>query len=141
MTFERFLEHPPERVWRALTESALIGRWMMETDFQPIVGHRFEFRTEKGPGFDGVLYGEVKQVDPPRLLIYSFIGGMMRYETTVAWTLTPQAKGTLLRLEHSGWTGLKDVIISYVIGYGWQRMFKDLPGLLAQIETDSIGEH
>jgi uncharacterized protein YndB with AHSA1/START domain len=133
LLFERFLNHPPERVWRALTESELMGRWMMETDFQPVVGHRFQLRTEPGPTFDGVLYGEVVTVDPPRLLAYTFIGGIMKYETTVIWTLTPQAGGTLLKLEHTGFTGLKDVIISHIIGFGWSRMLKDLPAVLAQL--------
>lgn len=135
LVFERLLEHPPERVWRALTESELMGRWMMATDFQPVVGHRFQLRTEPGPTFDGVLYGEVTQVDPPRLIAYTFIGGIMQYETTVTWTLTPQAGGTLLRLEHTGFTGLKDVIISHIIGFGWSRMLKDLPAVLDQLAT------
>jgi len=135
LVYERFLDHPPERVWRALTESDLMGRWMMDTDFQPVVGHRFEFHTDPGPTFDGVLYGEVLEVDPPRRIVYSFIGGIMRYRTTVTWTLTPQAGGTLLKLEHTGFTGLKDVIISHIIGFGWNRMLNDLPDVLAQLAT------
>jgi hypothetical protein len=29
----------------ALTEGALIEEWLMKNDFQPVVGHRFNFRT------------------------------------------------------------------------------------------------
>ncbi len=130
LKYERFLPHPPERVWRALTESDLMGRWLMETDFQPVVGHRFQFRTEPGPTFDGVLYGQVTVVEPPHRLVYTFRGGIMQYETTVTWTLRAQEGGTLLILEHTGFTGLKDVIISHVIGSGWDRMLRALPDVL-----------
>lgn len=134
LKYERQLAHPPERVWRALTEAELMGRWMMETDFELVVGHRFTFRTDPAPTFDGVLYGEVLEVDPPRLLVFSFKGGMMGYVTTVRWTLLPQENGTLLRLEHSGWTGLRDVAISFIIGTGWQRMLDSLPEVLKAMD-------
>ena len=38
---ERELPHPPEKVWRALTQSALIEEWLMKNDFEPVVGRRF----------------------------------------------------------------------------------------------------
>ncbi len=140
LKFERLLPHPPERVWRALTESDLMGRWLMETDFQPVVGHRFQFRTEPGPTFDGFLYGEVILVDPPHRLSYTFKGGIMQYETTVLWTLVPETGGTRLILEHTGFTGLQDVVISHIIGSGWGRMLDALPATLdwlAQQDTTS----
>jgi len=140
LKYERFLSHSPERVWRALTESDLMGRWMMETDFEPVMGHRFTFRTDPAPTFDGVLYGEVLLVDPPHQIAYSFKGGIMQYETRVTWTLIEQDGGTLLRLEHTGWAGLKDVIISHIIGTGWQRMLKALPDLLSEMATQSTGD-
>lgn len=42
---EREIRHPPEKVWRALTESELIASWLMPNDFWAEVGHRFTFRT------------------------------------------------------------------------------------------------
>ena len=36
---EREMPHPPEKVWRALTQGALIEEWLMKNDFQPVVGH------------------------------------------------------------------------------------------------------
>jgi uncharacterized protein YndB with AHSA1/START domain len=41
---EREMPHPPEKVWRALTQSPLLEEWLMKNDFQPVVGHRFNFR-------------------------------------------------------------------------------------------------
>jgi uncharacterized protein YndB with AHSA1/START domain len=31
---ERDLPHPPEKVWRALTQSALVAEWLMPNDFE-----------------------------------------------------------------------------------------------------------
>lgn len=133
LRFERFLKHPPERVWRALTEQEAIAAWYMENDFNAVVGHKFHFKTDPGPGFDGLLYGEVLEVDAPRRLVYSFKGGFMRRETVVVWTLKPQDGGTLLLLEHTGFTGLVDAAVSFIIGYGWAKFLKNLPETLNTI--------
>jgi uncharacterized protein YndB with AHSA1/START domain len=135
LRFERFLRHPPERVWHTLTDSRALAEWYMANDFLPVVGRRFTFRTDPGPGFDGILRGTVLQVDPPRRLVYTFIGGSMRHETRVSWTLSSKDGGTLLRLEHTGFTGLADISVSFVLGFGWQRFLRNLPALLARLET------
>ena len=44
VVIEREMPHPPEKIWRALTQGPLIAEWLMTNDFQPIVGHRFQFR-------------------------------------------------------------------------------------------------
>ena len=46
---ERTMPHPPEKVWRALTQAPLIAEWLMQNDFQPVVGHRFNFRATPIP--------------------------------------------------------------------------------------------
>jgi uncharacterized protein YndB with AHSA1/START domain len=38
------MPHPPEKIWRALTQGPLIEEWLMKNDFQPLVGHRFNLR-------------------------------------------------------------------------------------------------
>jgi len=40
---ERDFACPPERLWRALTQPHLLEEWLMKTDFQPVVGHCFDF--------------------------------------------------------------------------------------------------
>jgi uncharacterized protein YndB with AHSA1/START domain len=40
LVVEREMPHPPEKIWRALTQAPLIEEWLMKNDFQPIVGHR-----------------------------------------------------------------------------------------------------
>jgi uncharacterized protein YndB with AHSA1/START domain len=48
IVIERKMPHPPEKVWRALTQSPLIEEWLMQNDFQS-VGHRFNFRSTPMP--------------------------------------------------------------------------------------------
>jgi uncharacterized protein YndB with AHSA1/START domain len=46
---ERVMPHPPEKIWRALTQVPLIEEWLMKNDVQPVVGHRFNFRADPTP--------------------------------------------------------------------------------------------
>ncbi len=41
--------YPAPRVWAALTSSEALAAWLMPNDFQPVVGHRFAFRTKRLP--------------------------------------------------------------------------------------------
>lgn len=99
---DQFLGHPPTKVWRVLTDSDLLARWLMPNDFAPVVGHRFTFRTDPRPAqrFDGVVHCEVLEVDPPHRLRWSWRGG--RLDTEVSWALAAEGRGTRLFLEHSG---------------------------------------
>ena len=42
--------HAPETIWKALTTSELIARWihMVPTNFAPVVGNRFTFQMVSG---------------------------------------------------------------------------------------------
>ncbi|MEV6344326.1 SRPBCC domain-containing protein [Actinoplanes sp. NPDC051851] len=97
---DRFLPHPPEKVWRALTDPERLAGWLMPNDFVPEIGHRFTFHTEPRPGFDGVVHCEVLALEPPRLLAWSWRGGTL--DSTVTWTLAPEGRGTRLFLRHEG---------------------------------------
>jgi uncharacterized protein YndB with AHSA1/START domain len=46
IVIERVMPHPPEKIWRALTQSPLIEEWLMKNDFRPVVGHKFNFRAD-----------------------------------------------------------------------------------------------
>ncbi len=85
--FEMQYPHPPEQVWRALTNSEALGQWLMLNDFKPVVGHRFQFRTKPAPGFDGIVQCEVMEIEPPARLVYTWTGGGV--DTTLTWTLEP----------------------------------------------------
>lgn len=131
---QRILKHPPERVWKALTDARYLKIWYMENDFLPIVGHRFEFRTDPGPGFDGVIQCEVIEVDEPRHLAYRFRAGDNMVDTVVRWSLEPHEVGTLLKLKHSGFRGLQHIFTSIILQYGWWRFLRGLPHVISNIE-------
>ncbi|WFE41214.1 SRPBCC domain-containing protein [Micromonospora sp. WMMD998] len=99
---DQFLPHPPAKVWRALTDSDLIGRWLMPNDFRPARGHRFTLRTvpRPGQGFDGTVHCEVLELDEPHRMRWAWRGGTL--DTVVTWTLAPEGRGTRLFLEHAG---------------------------------------
>lgn len=93
LEFERLLDHPPEKVWRALTMFELLADWLMPTDFEPVVGT--DFVMDAGWGR---VTGTVLQVERERTLSYTWNGPGL--ESEVTWTLTPKGMSTLLRLEH-----------------------------------------
>jgi uncharacterized protein YndB with AHSA1/START domain len=137
VVLEREFAHAPEKVWRALTQSALLDEWLMKNDFKPVVGHRFNFRAQPSPHWNGVTDCEVLVVEPNRKLSYSWnaSGEEARNgtKTIVTWTLTPTAKGTLLRLEQAGFRSPEDDTFYQGAQYGWNKMLGTLDGVLSRI--------
>jgi uncharacterized protein YndB with AHSA1/START domain len=95
VVIERDLPHPPQKIWRALTEGHLIEEWLMKNDFEPVVGHRFTLRADWG-----TVVCQVMAVEPNETLSYTW--GAYGLESVVTWTLTPTGAGTHLRMEQSG---------------------------------------
>lgn len=139
---ERTIKHeftfpkPPEVVWDYLTKPELIAQWLMESDFQPVVGHKFQFGTKPKIklGFDGRVYCEVLEVVPFERLVYSWKGGMSKenpsLDSIVVWTLQPVTGGTMLTLEHKGFKGMKNFIPYLIMNKGWVKIGKRLLGLI-----------
>lgn len=90
---DQFLAHPPQRVWRALTEPELMARWWAVGDIRPIEGHEFTLDMDAW----GQVPCQVLEVDPHRRLVFTFTENW-----TLTWTLVPEGRGTRLLLEHSG---------------------------------------
>jgi uncharacterized protein YndB with AHSA1/START domain len=123
---ERDVPHPPEKVWRALTQSHLIEEWLMKTDFKPEVGHCFQFNADWGE-----VECEVRTVEPQRTLEYSWDAGDLR--SVVTWTLTPTDQGTRLRMEQTGFQ--KDQPRYYGgARAGWPRFFDKLEQVLSEMD-------
>jgi cytochrome b561 len=72
LVVERVIPHPPEKVWRALTQTALLEDWLMKNDFTPTLGAKFTFRTQPMPHWNGVVECEVLAGEPHRRLSYSW---------------------------------------------------------------------
>lgn len=128
LVIERELPHPPEKVWRALTQGALIKEWLLDNDFQPVVGHKFRFRSTPVPNWNGVIESEVLVVEPQRKLSYSW--SSMGLETVVVWTLVPVGQGVLLRMEQSGFGSDQDANYRGA-NYGWQKFLGNLERIVA----------
>lgn len=126
---EDVLPHPPERVWKALTTAELIGRWLMPSDFEPVIGKRFTFTTRPMGAWDGVVHCEVLEVVPVRRLVYSWTGGSddngkygSRLDSTVTWTLQPEGKGTRLRMVHAGFRSPQNDFAFGAMSSGWRHI-------------------
>ena len=72
-----------------LTDPQAIAEWLMPNDFQPRLGHRFQFRVANAKGWSGVVDCEVTELTPPRRLAYTWASDR---STRVAWTLEPRRK-------------------------------------------------
>ena len=135
VTVEREFPHPPERLWRALTQPHLIEEWLMKTDFSPVVGHRFNLRGDWG----GVLDCEVLVVEPNETLSYTWNFAhedpAFNLKSVVTFTLIPTAAGTRLRMEQTGFRPDQKQAFGGA-RVGWQQFLGKLDQLLAR--TDMV---
>ena len=122
---ERELPFPPEKIWRALTQPQLLEQWLMQNDFEPVVGHRYNLRADWG-----VVDCQVLAVEANKTL--SCTWDSLGLKSVVTWTRTPTSTGTHVRMEQSGFPPDQP---RYYQGakYGWQRFFAALEQLLARI--------
>jgi uncharacterized protein YndB with AHSA1/START domain len=89
LRFVRNLAHPPERVWRALTESEHVDAWFpssIEGERAAGAKLRFPFREGEGPTLDG----EMLVYDEPHVLEFRWNDELLRFE------LAPSAEGCVL---------------------------------------------
>jgi uncharacterized protein YndB with AHSA1/START domain len=106
LRFERRLAHPPEKVWRALTEPEQLRHWFptdIEGERRPGAKIRFVFREDAPTAADMPellehdprdLDGEFTEFDPPRLLAYTW------GEEALRWELDPIEGGCRLIFTH-----------------------------------------
>jgi uncharacterized protein YndB with AHSA1/START domain len=131
LVIEREMPYPPEKIWRALTEGALIKEWLLNNDFQPVVGHKFNFRNKPVRNWNGVIDSEVLAVEPNKKLSYSW--STLGSETVVVWTLVATSGGTLLRFEQSGFR-LNQEAAYKGANYGWQKFIGGMERVVAGLK-------
>jgi uncharacterized protein YndB with AHSA1/START domain len=120
---ERDLAHPPDKVWRALTQPHLIEEWLMKNDFKPVLEHRFNLR-----GDWGAVDCQVVAVEANKTLAYTWAA--FGLESVVTWTLTPSSIGTHLRMEHAGFQLPEQRQAYEGAKLGWQRFLTNLEHVL-----------
>lgn len=129
---EREFPHPPEKLWRALTQPHLIEEWLMKNDFVPVVGHRFNLRGEWG----GVLDCEVLAIETHKTLSYTWdfahADAAFNLKSIVTFTLTPTPTGTHLRMEQSGFRPEQKQAFGGA-KLGWRQFFEKLDGVLVRV--------
>jgi uncharacterized protein YndB with AHSA1/START domain len=132
IVLERTMPYPPEKIWRALTQSSLIAEWLMENTFEPRLGARFQFRAKPMGNWNGLVDCEITAFEPPSRLVYTWKGGSVQnsghgiaLDSIVEWTLTPVSGGTRVRMEHSGF-GPQSASAYETMSGGWPRVLERL---------------
>ena len=131
LVIEREMPHPAAKIWRALTQASLIEEWLMKNDFQPVVGHQFNFRSTPVPGWDGVIASEVLAIEPHSRLSYSW--GTMGMMSVVTWTLTPTKVGTHVRMEQTGFLSEQDAAYKGAT-YGWTKFIGNMERVVGGLD-------
>ncbi len=132
---------PPEHVFQALVDPTQVVQWWGQagvyrcTKFHADLGAGGEWRSAgvdgDGRGFE--VSGEYLEIQPPRLLVYTWVASWTgSVKTTVRWELEPTKHGTLVRIRHSGLAAHPEVAQSY---RGWPRMLGWLQAFLESGET------
>ena len=127
------LKHPPEKVWRALTDPALLAEWLLPVvGFELEPGAAFRLQAPPQPGWDGTVRCRMLEIEAQQRLRYAWVVGDMEIDTEVTFTLTPTPSGTLLSVVQAGfkpdqkreWGGAR---------YGWRMMSERLVDLLDRL--------
>jgi uncharacterized protein YndB with AHSA1/START domain len=133
LSFEFDLPHVPEKVWRALTDPALLAEWLLPVfSLELAPGSAFTFKTQPYPGWDGIVNCRMLEIEAQRKLRYTWVVGEM-LDTVVTFTLTPTASGTRLSLVQSGFKPDQKQNLGGA-RYGWKMMGGKLIDLLARIQ-------
>jgi uncharacterized protein YndB with AHSA1/START domain len=135
--------HPPAKVWRAVTDPALIPLWTATgaggrpEGFSTTVGTKFRFVAKPKPGWSGVVNCEVLEVNEPSLLRYSWTGDEDGDLTQVVYRLEPHAGGTRFSYEHTGFTGASGIFMAKLLGRVRRKMLSvGLPAVLDDLGDD-----
>ena len=137
--------HPPAKVWRAVTDPALIPLWTATgaggrpEGFTPKVGTRFRLIAKPKPGWNGIVNCEVIEVNEPSLLRYSWTGDDGGDTTEVTYQLEPRPGGTRFSYEHTGFTGISGAFMAALLGHVRRKMLNvGLPAVLNDLDDNGV---
>jgi uncharacterized protein YndB with AHSA1/START domain len=154
---EVFIAAPPARVFQAISDPAQMPLWWGQSSMYHLTKSTMDVRVggkwrSDGVGKDGLPFhveGEYLEVDPPRLLVHTWIGSYSGpLKTIVRWELEPQTvhglhpsgpkksgTGTLVRVRQEGFAGVPEAAISHEDG--WKRVLGWLVSFVENGETVS----
>lgn len=116
LRFERLLRHPPEKVWRAITEPEQLAGWFpARIEGERAAGAPLRFVQEGGS-----MDGKIIEHEPPRLFGYTWGDAVMRFE------LRPDPAGTLLIFTHT----FDERPSAASFAAGWHQCLDALTGVL-----------
>lgn len=134
---------PAERVFQALTDPRQLMQWWGQrgmyhhTDWKSDVRPGGMWRSEGVSDVDGKPYhvsGEYVEVDPPRLLSYTWVASWSGpLSTLVRWELEQAEGGTKVRFRHSGFAGAAGAVQGHY--QGWLRVTAWMQAFVERGET------
>jgi len=147
---EIFIAAPPERVFQAITDPAQMPQWWGQQGLYRIIECKADLRpggkwSSVGAGADGSSFrveGEYLEVDPPRLLVSTWIPSWTScpLNTVVRWELEPRevhalqhrgprkvGVGTVVKVRQEGFAGDQQACAGHAQGWtrvlGWMQAF------------------
>lgn len=125
---------PADRVFRGICDAETVRRRspmldVFEMDLR--VGGKWRLQITMPKPYHGVSVikhdGEVLEIDPPRLLVYSWFANFHtdpKHRSIVRWELTPTKLGTHVKLTHSGLASEPAACKDYA--GGWPGVLQEL---------------
>jgi len=142
ITIDTFIAAPPERVFQAITDPSQLVQWWGQPGAYRTTNLQIDLRRggywrSSGVGADGKPFhveGEYREVDPPRVLAYTWRPSYRQIpETLVRWQLEAEDKGTRVRLNHSGFVGAADACKDH--GNGWMKVLSWMQAFVERNQT------
>lgn len=113
--FRRRLAHPPQEVWKALTDPDRLAAWFPTSiDGERVAGAALTFRFEEVE--IGPMYGEMLRCEEPSVLEFTWGGDRLRFE------LEPDGEGTAMTFT----VALEELGKATRDGAGWHQCLEVL---------------
>lgn len=138
---ERVFNAPPERIWKAMTDPALVAQWwgrgnkLVVERMEVVRGGHWRFVEHSADGVHG-FEGRYREVTPPRRLEQTFewdgMPGHVSIDTTILEPL-PEGRTKIVNLSLFHTVGDRDGMINSGMEQGLSDSYAALDGLLTRL--------